>query len=365
MQVGAVNCDDDKTLAQKYGIQGFPTIKFFNGEGGVEDYKGARETSNLVEFGKQKAGMGGGGAGGESKAVPNVEYLQAWNFLHRNPRPSVLMFGDEKMGKHAPGWLVTLALSYKESKEEVEARGGGTVRRQKVNFGYVNAEDDRVLTRFGLSSRPTLLLLQPEEGRGGAYVSIDAAALQTKMKSEVKENVQEFVDRFAFSPLDPTDALQVPSFPEPSIPRKIKAAELTPLDPENLDFNCYDVKEKMCVIGLVGESEAAQEVLAELSRKYRHDPLAFTSVAAKEQPEFAAAFGDGDAAAAATASSLVVVKAGRRPRFASAALEDAAAAGAFLDKALGGDITFTRLKEGLPRMVEAWERAASAGGDEL
>ncbi len=44
LKVAAVNCDEDKELAQQFGIQGFPTIKFFpsqskNGRKEPQDYQ--------------------------------------------------------------------------------------------------------------------------------------------------------------------------------------------------------------------------------------------------------------------------------------------------------------------------------------
>ena len=52
VRVGAVNCDENRETCGKYGIQGFPTLKFLSGTGGskVVDYNGPREESDLVTF---------------------------------------------------------------------------------------------------------------------------------------------------------------------------------------------------------------------------------------------------------------------------------------------------------------------------
>ena len=49
-----VNCDEERNLCSQYGVQGYPTIKFFGG-GKVEDYSGARTSSSFVSFSDKQA----------------------------------------------------------------------------------------------------------------------------------------------------------------------------------------------------------------------------------------------------------------------------------------------------------------------
>lgn len=43
IKVGAVNCDDEKTLAGRFNVRGFPTIKIFGADKkNPIDYNGAR-----------------------------------------------------------------------------------------------------------------------------------------------------------------------------------------------------------------------------------------------------------------------------------------------------------------------------------
>lgn len=52
--VGDVDCTDDKAkdLCSKYGVKGYPTIKYFTGATGAdgEDYKGGRDFDGLNTF---------------------------------------------------------------------------------------------------------------------------------------------------------------------------------------------------------------------------------------------------------------------------------------------------------------------------
>eukprot|EP00181_Compsopogon_caeruleus_P006683 CAMPEP_0184688260 /NCGR_PEP_ID=MMETSP0312-20130426/29144_1 /TAXON_ID=31354 /ORGANISM="Compsopogon coeruleus, Strain SAG 36.94" /LENGTH=436 /DNA_ID=CAMNT_0027145193 /DNA_START=134 /DNA_END=1444 /DNA_ORIENTATION=+ len=55
VRVGAVNCDDHKDIASKYGIRGFPTIKVFKGppeKRATSDYQGERSVQAIVDSAK-------------------------------------------------------------------------------------------------------------------------------------------------------------------------------------------------------------------------------------------------------------------------------------------------------------------------
>lgn len=50
-----VDCDAHKTLAQEYGVSGFPSLKLFK-EGKPSDYTGPRAADDMVKFVKKKSG---------------------------------------------------------------------------------------------------------------------------------------------------------------------------------------------------------------------------------------------------------------------------------------------------------------------
>jgi len=79
VKVGAVNADEDQSLASEFQIQGFPTIKIYNGKK-FEDYNGERTSKGLVEaalravrnkvedqLGGKTSGGGGSSSGSGSK----------------------------------------------------------------------------------------------------------------------------------------------------------------------------------------------------------------------------------------------------------------------------------------------------------
>lgn len=73
MKVGAVDCDEHKDLAGKYGVTGFPTIKIFNGKDNTA-YQGERNGKAITEAGlaaakkKVKEQLEGKSSGSGSKS---------------------------------------------------------------------------------------------------------------------------------------------------------------------------------------------------------------------------------------------------------------------------------------------------------
>ncbi|KAK4325614.1 hypothetical protein Pmani_003821 [Petrolisthes manimaculis] len=54
VKLGAVDATVDTVMASRYGVQGYPTIKFFN-KGEVEEYDGGRTASDIVSWANDKA----------------------------------------------------------------------------------------------------------------------------------------------------------------------------------------------------------------------------------------------------------------------------------------------------------------------
>ncbi|XP_046383007.1 protein disulfide-isomerase A6 homolog [Ischnura elegans] len=85
VKVGAVNADEHNSLAGKYGIKGFPTIKIFGADKKKpEDFNGARSVNGIVEAALQAArakveariGKSGGSSGGGSKSGDSKDVVE-------------------------------------------------------------------------------------------------------------------------------------------------------------------------------------------------------------------------------------------------------------------------------------------------
>ena len=55
-KIGAVNCEDEKDIAQKYKIDGYPTVLFFgDNKKKTEEYEGDRKAEKVIEYLFEKA----------------------------------------------------------------------------------------------------------------------------------------------------------------------------------------------------------------------------------------------------------------------------------------------------------------------
>ena len=56
--IAKVDADEHKSLGRKFGVQGFPTLKWFDGTGkDPEDYNGGRDLDSLSAFITEKTGI--------------------------------------------------------------------------------------------------------------------------------------------------------------------------------------------------------------------------------------------------------------------------------------------------------------------
>ncbi|EGY17774.1 Protein disulfide-isomerase erp38 like protein [Verticillium longisporum] len=78
VQIAKVDADAQKELGKRFGIQGFPTLKWFDGKSDTpEDYKSGRDLDSLSEFITAKTGVKSKKA---QKPVSNVALLTDANF---------------------------------------------------------------------------------------------------------------------------------------------------------------------------------------------------------------------------------------------------------------------------------------------
>ncbi|KAJ6119682.1 Protein disulfide-isomerase tigA [Penicillium sp. IBT 18751x] len=76
--IGKVDADANRDLGKRFGIQGFPTIKYFDGKSDKpEEYKGGRDLESLSAFITEKTGIKPRAA---QKEVSKVEFLNDASF---------------------------------------------------------------------------------------------------------------------------------------------------------------------------------------------------------------------------------------------------------------------------------------------
>ncbi|KAG0000484.1 Protein disulfide-isomerase-like 2-2 [Entomortierella chlamydospora] len=76
--IANVDATVEKTVADKYGVTGYPTIKFFNPDGTVEDYTSGRSEQDFIDFINKKTGtqrVAGGLLNSEAGRIPELDEL--------------------------------------------------------------------------------------------------------------------------------------------------------------------------------------------------------------------------------------------------------------------------------------------------
>ena len=280
-----------------------------------------------------------------STLAPTVSYLEAHTFFHTGEMPKVLFLpnsGDDGTAEgeaalnEPPSWLTSAAMAFKDGrvkKASVAIALVGDVPKFARRFSL---DDEQLPSLLGIS-RGKVWRLEAKTGRSGS-ATLKAA----------KEFIKELVE----GTLSEGDGVALPSFPEPTRPRKKADAVLEEFTFESLPLNCYNsVARPLCVVALYDQPAGAgcPEPMAKLSRAFRNDKaIGFGCVGAAKQSEFLGGLG----IRAEELPALLAVKGGRRPRAArmdgGGALEDVAAMTSFVDGVIGGGATFKRLADGLP-----------------
>ncbi|PYI15587.1 putative disulfide isomerase [Aspergillus japonicus CBS 114.51] len=71
--VAKVDADEHRDLGRRFGVQGFPTLKWFDGKSDVpEDYKGGRDLESLSAFIAEKTGVRPRGGGAAAAKEPSA-----------------------------------------------------------------------------------------------------------------------------------------------------------------------------------------------------------------------------------------------------------------------------------------------------
>ncbi|KAG0031740.1 hypothetical protein BGZ81_000681 [Podila clonocystis] len=78
--IAKVDATEEKDVADRYDIKGFPTIKFFAADGSVSDYEGGRSEQDFVEFINKKVGTSravGGLLNAEAGRIAELDIIAA------------------------------------------------------------------------------------------------------------------------------------------------------------------------------------------------------------------------------------------------------------------------------------------------
>eukprot|EP00731_Ephydatia_muelleri_P026114 Em0018g214a len=172
--IAKVDADAEKELGSRFGVQGFPTLKFFpKGSKDPEDYNGGRAAEDIIQFINSKSGT----RGRVKKAASAVVDLTTENFdsIVKDPTKNVLV------EFYAPwcGHCKALAPTY----EEV----GATYKNEEnCVVARVDADAQRDLaSRYGVQGYPTIKFF-PKDNKDGTDAGVveDLNPLASKFMAE-------------------------------------------------------------------------------------------------------------------------------------------------------------------------------------
>lgn len=161
VKVGGVNADDHKSLAQQFGINGFPTIKIFGlDKKKPQDYNGQRTAKAIVDFalnvakekvnaqlsGKKSGGGGSGGGSSSGSGSSDVVELTDSNF-------EKLVLKSDDM------WLVEFFAPWCGHCKNLAPQWeiAATDLKGKVKLGALDATVHSVMaSKYGVQGYPTI-----------------------------------------------------------------------------------------------------------------------------------------------------------------------------------------------------------------
>jgi len=145
--IAKVNADNHKSLGKRFGVQGFPTLKWFDGRSDTpSDYKSGRDIESLSSFVAEKAGIK---VKAKKEAPSNVVVLTDANF-------DSIVNGDKHVlvKFYAPwcGHCKSLAPTWEKAATSLAQEKDVIIAKHDCDFtgGKATAE------RFGVTGYPTL-----------------------------------------------------------------------------------------------------------------------------------------------------------------------------------------------------------------
>lgn len=143
--IAKVDASEQTALASKYGISGFPTLKFFPaGSTEPEDYTGGRETEDMLAFLNEKTGKKRTVTGGFEENVGRLSYLDELlqntkTYTQETYQKAANLVGENHKPEDEQNEKTYLAILNKIVKEGVS---------------YINKEEERINRLLSTNLKP-------------------------------------------------------------------------------------------------------------------------------------------------------------------------------------------------------------------
>ncbi|GER48232.1 protein disulfide isomerase family [Striga asiatica] len=185
--VAALDADAHKSLAQEYGIRGFPTIKVFVPGKAPVDYQGARDAKPIVEFALKQVktllkdrleGKSTEGSSKKSEPSASVE-LNSRNF-------------DELVLKSKDLWVVEFFAPWCGHCKKLapEWKKAANSLKGQVKLGHVDCDAEKsLMSRFNVQGFPTILVFGADKDSPFPYEGArSASAIESFALEQLETN---------------------------------------------------------------------------------------------------------------------------------------------------------------------------------
>ncbi|KAK8588557.1 hypothetical protein V6N13_087466 [Hibiscus sabdariffa] len=265
--VAALDADAHQSLAQEYGIKGFPTIKVFAPGKPPVDYQGARDVKPIAEFALKQVkallkdrldGKTSGGSSEKSEPSASVE-LNSHNF-------------DELVLKSKDLWVVEFFAPWCGHCKKLapEWKKAANSLKGKVKLGLVDCDSEKsLMSRFNVQGFPTILIFGADKDSPVPYEGARTASA---------------IESFALVQLE----------------TNVGPAEVTELTgPDVLEEKCGSAA--ICFVAFLpdildSKAEGRNkylEMLLSVAEKFKRSPYSYVWVAAGKQPDLETRVGVG------------------------------------------------------------------------
>lgn len=188
--VAALDANEHQSLAQEYGIRGFPTIKVFVPGKPPVDYQGARDVKPIAEFALQQikallkerlSGKATGGSSDKSKSDSNESIeLNSRNF-------------DELVLKSKDLWIVEFFAPWCGHCKKLapEWKKAANQLKGKVKLGHVDCDSEKsLMSKFNVQGFPTILVFGTDKDSPIPYEGArTAGAIESFALEQLETNV--------------------------------------------------------------------------------------------------------------------------------------------------------------------------------
>eukprot|EP00177_Eucheuma_denticulatum_P005252 GFKZ01009564.1.p1 GENE.GFKZ01009564.1~~GFKZ01009564.1.p1 ORF type:complete len:457 (-),score=89.89 GFKZ01009564.1:340-1710(-) len=332
-KLGVVNCDEHSSLAQRFGVSGFPTIKIFKGEG-----RKARRPSDYNQERSSKA------------FVDHVKYVMPSFVARVKPSGTDAFFKDEPKLPHV--LLFTDKTSTSPLYKGMSARFKG-----RISFGEVRKSDAADLEEsYQITNYPTLLFFKTDDEGSKTATPFEGTMDPTSLNNFFESIAAGKEPEKAKEPDQAEKVFAQPKAYSGDVPLISSSTAY--------EEQCGARKDgRMCGLAFLagGETHDLFGELKGIAEKYQYDNMAFAVIDTSDEGGklYADVF-----KVSAEVGGFLVMRA-RKKKYALLEGDDVPTKdkiAAFLDKIVGGDARFKKLSENLPEWGS--EEEAKEGGEQ-